>query len=455
MTNATGPSHGSSASPQAEQEHAHPGLAVEVERTGASAKVRVHVAAEEIDRARARQISTLARRVSMKGFRPGKAPPAMIEKHFEGDIERGVIEHFADHAYKKAVADHKLRAAAFPRIELGEERPKRGQAFDFGFEVLLRPDVELGQIEGLEIEGKPVEVSEEEVDKALAEIRRSNSRPEPAGDQGLDEDGLTVASLAFFRPGVTEPCLERDGIRLSPKAAPPGLDGPTFRETLVGAKAGEERSMAIEYPAGFPVEEARGEKGTVRFRFQEVVKLVPPTDEMVFKAFDVTDTDGLREAVKKRILDAKQEAEDARIENELLERLIDAHPMTLAESLVNDQVEAHQHELREALKKQGLNEEEARARAETERERGRIQAEKSLKAVYLIEEIARTKELKVNEQDLSEELSSIAQRNGTPVADVARYYKEQGLLRQLGLELLERKVRRYLRATADIRQAQA
>jgi len=186
-----------------------------------------------------------------------------------------------------------------------------------------------------------------------------------------------------------------------------------------------------------------------------VMKLVPPSDEVLFKAFGATDPDSLRAAVKQRMLDAKQEAEDGRIENDLLERLIDAHPMTLAQSLIDDQVEAHQAELREALQKQGLNEEEARARAETERERGRAQAEKALKAVYLIEEIARTKELKVNDQDLSEELSAIAQRNGTPVVEVARYYKEQGLLRQLGLELLERKVRRYLRATADIQAPKA
>jgi FKBP-type peptidyl-prolyl cis-trans isomerase (trigger factor) len=72
--------------------------------------------------------------------------------------------------------------------------------------------------------------------------------------------------------------------------------------------------------------------------------------------------------------------------------------------------------------------------------------------VYLIEEIARVKELRVTQDDIAAELGAIAARNGTQPAEVAEYYREQGLLRQLGLELLERKVRRYLRASAAIRQ---
>jgi hypothetical protein len=94
-----------------------------------------------------------------------------------------------------------------------------------------------------------------------------------------------------------------------------------------------------------------------------------------------------------------------------------------------------------------------RKRAEGKRWRSRVGAEKALRAIYLIEEIARAKELRITQEDIEAELSEIARRNGTKPEEVAAYYKEQGLLRQLGLEMLEHKVRRYLRTSAAIRQA--
>lgn len=432
-------------------EHHHPGLAVAVEKKPGKAEVQMTLAADELDRARGKEFAVLSRRVTMKGFRPGKTPRAMLEKHFAAEVEKTVVEHFLQHAYQKAVEEHGLRPAAYPRIPLADNMPKKGEAWSLAFEILLRPEVKLGQLEGLEVEAKPVTVTDEEVERALTEIRRSNSRAEPAGEEPLAAEGLAVATVEFFRAGVTESGLTRDGIRISPRAPAFGVDPRTYEETLTGARAGEERTLDVEFPANFPVEEARGEKGRVRFQLKEVLRVVPPADEEVFKAFEATDDATLRTNLRARMQSAKQDAEDHRIEGELLERLIEAHPMELAQQLVDDQIEAHQEELLAELKKQGLGDEEAKTRAESERERSRASAEKALRAVYLIEEIARTKELKVTQEDVSGELTAIAERNGTQPAEVAQYYRDQGLLRQLGLELLERKVRRYLRAAAAIR----
>lgn len=433
-------------------EHNHPGLSIAVEKQKGKADVRVTVAAEDLERARGQEYATLARRVVLKGFRPGKTPRAMLEKHYAAEVERGVAEHFLQHAYQQAVAEHQLRPAAYPRIPLEDNLPKKGEAWSVSFEILLRPELTLGQVEGLEIEGQDVSVDDPELDRALAEIRRANSRAEPAGEEPLEAGGMAVATLDFFRPASEESCLSREGIRLSPKNPPQGVDPATFEETLTGARVGETRSMEMVFPPNFPLEEARGEKGTVRFTLKEVLRIVPPPDEEFFKAFEVGDEAGLREAVRARMLKAKQEAEEERIETALLERVIDEHPMDLPPRIVEDQVEAHQQELREKLKEQGLGEDEAKARAEEERERSHLNAVKSLKAVYLIEEIARAKELQVTEQDVTGEIQAIAARNGTEPAEVAKYYREQSLLRQLGLELLERKVRTYLRTSASIRR---
>jgi trigger factor len=447
MSRASSHSHAQS---HAHDEHDHPGLSVAVEKKPGKAEVTFTIAADELERARGKEYAALSRRVSLKGFRPGKTPRAMLEKHFSADVEKSLVEHFLQHAYEKAVADGELRPAAFPRIDLGENVPKKGADWSHAFEILLRPDVALGQIEGLEIEGKPVDVTDEEVENALGEIRRANSRAEPTED-GLLEDGMALATLDFFRADTAESCLTREGMRLSPKTPPHGVDPAIYEQTLTGAKAGEERELEMTFPDNFPVEEARGERGKVRFALTGVMRIVPPSDEELFKAFEATDDASLRVKLKERMLVAKHEAEEQRIETELLERQLEAHPLELPEQLVLDQVEAQQADLRDKLSQQGLGEEEAAARAESERARSHATAERGLRAVYLIEEIARVKELKVTQDDVATELNAIAERNDTTAAEVAKYYKEQGLLRQLGLELLERKVRRYLRATAAVK----
>ncbi len=433
-------------------EHHHPGLSVAVEKQPGKAAVQVTIAADELERARGHEFAQLARRVALKGFRPGKTPRALLERHYGAEVEKSVAEHFLQHAYQKAVSEHELRPAAYPRIPLAEDTlPKKGADWSIAFEILLRPEFELGQLDGLEVEGRPTAVEDEEIERALVEIRRANARAEPAGDEPLAVEGMALATLDFLRAGSDESCLTREGIRLAPRNAPPGIDAQAFEQALVGARAGEQRTVAMEFPPNFPLPEARGELGSVRFTLKEVLRIVQPTDQELFAAFEVGDEAGLRSNLRERMQKAKLESEEQRIESELLERLIAEHPLELPQQLVDDQVAAHEAELLEELQKQGSTPEEAQARAEGERERARASAVKSLRAVYLIEEIARKKELEVTREDVTAEIAAIAERNGTPPAEVAKYYGEQGLLRQLGLELLERKVRRYLRASAAIR----
>ena len=90
------------------------------------------------------------------------------------------------------------------------------------------------------------------------------------------------------------------------------------------------------------------------------------------------------------------------------------------------------------------------ARLAEERSQAFEQQARALRAMYLIEEIAKSEELLVTRDDLTDELNSIAERNGSTFEEVGKYYQEQGLLQQLGIELLERKVRRFLRESADI-----
>jgi len=410
----------------AHDDHSHQGLTVEVERTAPCvASVKFRVTAAELKRSREMGLKNAGRRTKLKGFRPGKAPLSMLEKMYGAEIDQELSQHFLQHAYDKAVRDGKLRPAAQPRIDLAESGPEPGTDWEQEFEVLLRPDIELGEVEGIQVEGQPIAVEDQELEAANADLRNHLAHPEPAGEDGLTKDGMAVCRLEFFREGGEEAVLDREGIRLSPTTAPRGIEPEAFEEALIGARDGESRELTIEFPEDFPVEEAHGESGRCQITITEAYKVVPPTDQELFEKFEVEDEAGLQEAIRAKIREGKGEQEDRRLENAILDKILEAHPMDLPTPLVEEQTQARMAEMRKLLEAQVTDPDELERRLGEEHLRAEASSKRALRAIYLMEEIARAKDLLIKEEDLLAEFT----------------------------ELLERKVRHFLRQSADIKLA--
>jgi trigger factor len=438
----------------ADHAHTHEGIDVEVERhDDGTAQVSFTVSAAEFDRTVARGLQNIGRRTRMKGFREGKVPPKVLEKQFGDEVRREALQHFLNHAYDEAVKKHELRPAAHPRVDLDQLSVERGQPFSYGFKVFLRPEVKLGDYKGLEIERRPVQVTDEEVEAALADLRRQRARAEAAGDAGLPADGMAICKLAFLLKGGDEVLLERDNIRLSPQTSPAGIDPEVFQERLTGAKDGDEVDVPLVFPEEFPRPEAHGKEGVCRVLVRQAFRIVPPTEEEMHKLLDVADDAAMKALAKERIAEAKENEERSRLETLLLDQVIEQHELKLPADYVEEQVQAKAEETRRNLVSQGLTAEAAQAQVDEQIDGFRASTEKALRAVYLLEEIARAENLKIGQEELSEELGSIAARNNASLDEVRKYYQENRMLPQLALELLERKVRRFLRESADIREA--
>jgi len=427
------------------------GVEIQVDESGTcSAQVHLRVPAEQLKGARVQIAGNLRKRFRVKGFRPGKAPLPMVEKHFGGEIDQEVLRFYLERGVQKAVADHELHPAAQPRIDL-QDYPEAGKDLEIDFEIPLRPSIELGELEGLRVDGQEITVADAELDDAIRDLKRQQSRVEPAQDAGLEEEGMMLCKIAYTVDGEDEPALEREGIRLTTKTTPWGVEAEDFEKGVLGAKVGDERSFSVELPDEFPIEEARGKKASLAVRFDEVYKVTPPSDEELFASMDVTTEAGLKESVRARIHDYKQGAENHRVENALIEKILQDHPFEVPELLVRDQVEGRLGELRESLAGEGLDEATIDERVHAEREGAENASRQGLKAIYLFEEIAKAKDLLLKAEDFEAEFQSIALRNNTSAEDVRKYYSEQSeLVNRLGLELLERKVRSFLRESADI-----
>lgn len=390
-----------------------------------------------------------AGKANLKGFRPGKVPVQVIEKQFGEQIKLETKKHFLEQAFQQAVEKEQLRPASWPRVVPEQIAFGTGGEFAHSFEVLLRPAVELKEYAGLEIAAQPIEVSEADIDAALADLRRQQSRLEAAGADGLPVDGMGVARVELLHDGQS--VLARDGWRLSPKDAPPGVDGKAFEQALTGCKEGESRELPITFPENFEVPALVGKTGVCRIQLAQAYKVVPPSEAELFKVTGTESLEALRSKAREHIVIAKQAQENARQENELFERLLDLHPLELPEPLIDEQAQARLNALQQQLVQSGVSEANAAQRAESEREVARTTSRRALQALYLVEAIAQKEQVQLTQQDFARELQNIATRNRATFEQVRDFYNQnQNLREQMAMELLERRVRALLREKAKI-----
>ena len=424
-------------------------MQVTVEKLGpCQARVSFTVPSDEFQVALRKALGEAGRNVRMKGFRPGHVPPQVIERQFGKEIRRGTVEDFLRKAFQKAVDENQLKVVGSPSVDLEKLLPIEGADLSHAFEVSLRPEIALGDYKGLSIESELEPVVDQEIDNTLENFKAQQAHPEPAGEAGLPENGLALVKVEWLVGSET--VLSRDGLRVSPDNPTPGCDPAAFQKAVVGAKDGEVREIAMTIPDEFEREEFRGKEGLTRIHVNQAYRMVPPTDDEVKKFFDAKDDVELKAKVKEKIEEAKIAQEQARIESTLLGKVLDAHEFELPEALLAHQTEGRLLELAKELESAGTPKDKIPEQVEGQREAAKTTAARGLRALFLVQTIAEKENLLVSRDDMRAELETIAKRNQATVEEVGEYYKKQNLYDQMAIEILERKVRRFLRESAQI-----
>jgi trigger factor len=340
---------------------------------------------------------------------------------------------------------------ANPNVDLGEVLA--GVDFAHSFEFSLRPEFKLGDYKGLEIESVLPPILDEEVEAAIEQARKNQAHPEPAGDAGLPEDGMALCKVELVHAGAV--VWTRDGLRLSPKQSLPGVDAEQFKAAMTGKHDGESAECALRFPPDFEHEPARGRDGSARVEIKNAFRIVVPSRDELMKIIGVESEADLIQRAKEGLAQANRQLEDQRIETDLLDRLIAGHEMELPAAMVDEQLRGRLTMIKNELQQQGVTGEAIEQQAAARENEAREQALKGSKAYFLIERIAEAEKLQVQEAEMVGELRAIAKRNRTTFEEVRDFYQKQNLLAQLAMEILERKVRRFLREQAKVVEPKA
>lgn len=368
-------------------------------------KFSIEFTSEEFENAVIKAYQASKHKFVIDGFRKGKAPRSIIERHYGEDIffEDAVNTMFQD-AYPKAIEELELEVIDRPNAEFSEL--KKGEGFTVTLTVAVYPEVEVKDYKGVEIEKVSSEVTAEDIDKELENLQKRNSRMvlvERAAKDGdtvlLDYEGWVGDTQ--FEGGTAE----RQPLKLGSNTFIPG-----FEEQLVGVEPGAEKNVTVTFPEEYHSEDLAGKEAVFKCKVHEIKEEELPELNDDF-AKDVSECDTLDELKKETEENLKKAAEakaESQMKNSVIEAVYNANEVEIPEVMVEDEITNMMGEFDQQLRGQGMSLEQYFQYLGKEpsefRNELKEDAYKKVKTRMLVSAVADAEDIQASEEDLDKEI---------------------------------------------------
>lgn len=393
--------------------------------------LEIEVGAEEFEAAVAKAYTKARRKISIPGFRPGKAPRKMIEKLYGPEVfYSDAVDEAFPAAYTNAVQSEKLDTIGYPEVEMVGDVTKDG--FTFKATVAVYPDVKLGEYKGISAPKEEVSVSDEDVDKRLNEMAERNARLVSV-ERAAEKGDTAVIDFEGFDNGVPFDGGKGEGHELELGS---GSFVPGFEDQVIGMKAGEEKDIDITFPEDYQKDLA-GKKVVFHVKVNEVkFKELPKLDDDFAKDVSEFDTiDELKADIRKQIEADRQKAVDVAYENALIEKVAETIECEIPEVLIEQQCRRFLEEFKSRIMAQGIPYDQyVKMTGMDEKkfmEDGREPALKQVKMDLAIAQIIEQEKLEVSAEEIEEEYKKLSGYYGMDVDMVKKYLGENEVRTQV------------------------
>jgi trigger factor len=415
--------------------------------------LRVEVEAKQVDETFETVAREVQRSVRLPGFRPGKAPRDMVLRRFEKDILDQVRQRLINEHYRKAVDEQKLDVLGQPDIE--EIQFSRGQPLQFAATVETAPEFELPAYRGLPVQVEEREVTDADVDRAIEAIRepraefRTVDRPLQTGDIAVVNytgtcDGKPITEVAPTAQGLTE--RKSFWVDTKSEAFIPG-----FAAQLLGAKAGEQRTVPVDFPADFVTPQLAGKHGVYEVQLVEVKeRVLPAVDEAFAKTMGAGSVEELRAGVRRDLEKELKYSQHRNIRNQLVRALVERVNFELPESVLARETKNVVYDLVQENTKRGVS------RSAIEQHKDEIYSAASqgargrVKTAFLLQRIAEKEDIKVSEQEIGQRVSYLAALYQIPAQKFLQDLQKRNGLIEIFDQVMNEKVLDFLEQHAQI-----
>lgn len=379
--------------------------------------------------------------VSLKGFRKGKVPRQVLEKNYRPKVEYEVAEKLIQDTYFDALAKSKIDAVVHPDIRA--QKFVEDGTFVYTAEVDVRPQFELAEYKGLEIEQIALEVTDEEISQELEALRKQMAPLQSVEDRAIEEGHLAVVDFQGYHNG--NPIKQVVGENYSIDVGS-GQYGKEFEEKLLGLKKGEEASQETDFPANFANPILAGKKVEFKINVKDVKERLLPVldDEFAKEVGDFADLEALKAHIRENKLQVKKDAQRGDLTDKLMKALIETHDFEIPPRLVAYEIEAMTKELESNLERQGMTLESAGLNRDALVEQYKPAAQARVKGDFLLKKVAEKEGVKLENEDIDKGFKRISEQYNMPISEVKKYFSSRDDLLPFMAELLNEKILSFL-----------
>ena len=411
--------------------------------SGLERRLKIAVPASQVEQTVAKKINQAARTIKIDGFRAGKVPLNVVKKRYGASIRAEALDDIIRDAYVGAIQQSALKIAGFPSIE--PINFDEGKDIEFAAVVEVYPEVTLGDFAALSIERPSSDVTDADVDTMIANLRRQRAKWEESAEAAADQDRLTIDFAGSIDGEAFEGGTSQDfNIVLGSKRMITG-----FEEQLVGAKAGDELTINVTFPADYQAENLAGKEAQFKINVKKVVKAtLPELDAEFLTAFGVTDgnVEQFRADVRKNMERELRNGIRAKVKAAVFEALVNAHNLEVPKALVSEEI-GRQRE--QALKQFGGNAAQIKPEMLPD-DLFKDNAKRSVALGLLVSEIISANEIKVDADRVRALVDEVAQSYEQPEQVVQWYYSSKEQMAQVQSAVLEDQVVDLILAKAQI-----
>ncbi len=354
-------------------------------------------------------------KISIPGFRKGKAPRHYIEKLYgENMFYEDAVEILYPEAVEAAIIESGLTPVDAPKDASVNEISKEG--VEFTVNITVKPEVEVGEYKGLKAAKEEASVTGEEIDQEIKNLQERNARMITAEEGKAVEDGdIAVIDFEGFKDSVAFEGGKGENFELKVGS---GQFIPGFEDQVIGHKAGEEFDVNVTFPEDYGAEELKGQPAVFKVKINEIkIKELPEVDDEFVK--DVSEFDTLeefRKDVEAKILDKKKNMAESKFENELIDQLIEGLKAEIPEVMYERRIDENIQDFDHRLQMQGLNVNSYLQYTGMEvgafRDGFREQAQRQVKVRLALEKIAQLENIVPTEEEIAEEIDKMAKAYG-------------------------------------------
>ena len=375
------------------------------------AKLTIEVAAEDLEKAMQNAYQKAKGRISIPGFRKGKAPRKMIEQMYgKGIFLEDAVNALIPEHYSKALAECDLEIVSQPTIDITQAEP--GKALIFTAEVATKPEVTLGDYKGVEVPKSETEVTDEDVDAELKKEQEKNSRTINVEDRGAQLQDVVTIDFEGSVDGVPF-----DGGQATEYPLTLGSNTfiPGFEDQLVGAKVGDDVDVKVTFPEEYQAKELAGKEAVFKCAVKKIeAKELPELDDDFAK--DVSEFDTLaeyKEHVKTNLVERKENEAKRAKEDAAVDKAIENAQMDIPEAMLKTQCRQMLDDFSRRMQSQGLSMEQyfqfTGMTADKMMEDMKPQALKRIQTRLVLEKVAEVENIQPTEEEVNEEIAKMAE----------------------------------------------